>query len=72
MVFKIEDIVYLKTDTEILPRMIVKYEVSKTSIMYNLACGSNNSWHFDFEFTKDKSELTQKIGFQNANQERGQ
>lgn len=64
---EIEDIVYLKTDTELLPRIVIKYEVSKSGTIYNLGCGSSSSWHYDFEFTKDKNELTSRVGYKHAN-----
>lgn len=64
---EIEDIVYLKTDTELLPRIVIKYEVSKSGTIYNLGFGSSSSWHYDFEFTKDKNELTSRVGYKHAN-----
>lgn len=66
MKIKIEDIVFLKTDLELKPRIITKYEVSKKATVFCLAVGTENSWHQDFEFTKDKSEITSKIGFNNG------
>ncbi len=62
---KIEDIVYLKTDPDQLPRQIVKYEVSKTGKVYALGFAGSNSWHFDFEFTKEKPTSSNKPGFGN-------
>lgn len=47
--YKIGDEVKLKTDTENLPRMITKYEVSKQGTSYCLSAGTNISWHFEFE-----------------------
>lgn len=59
---KIEDIVYLKTDSESKPRIITKYEVSKNSIVYYLMVSDEGSWHFEFEFTKEVT-ISDKIGF---------
>lgn len=64
---KIKDIVYLVTDPELLPRMIVKYEVSEAGRMYNLACGSSSSWHSKSEFTDKKPTTKNKPGFGSGN-----
>lgn len=50
--FNIQDTVFLITDLEKAPRLICKYEVSLTGIVYFLQCGSVGSWHYDFEFEK--------------------
>lgn len=64
--FKIEQVVYLKTDPELLPRIVTRYSVSKKDITYELALGGSTSWHFDFEIVASKDELKTDIGF-NAN-----
>ena len=61
--FKIEEIVYLKTDPELLPRIITRYQVSKGSVVYELGCGAGTSWHYEFEFVRIKDELNKQIGF---------
>lgn len=50
---KIQDIVYLKTDPEQKPRMVVKYEVSLAGVNWCLAVGETTSWHQDFEFSSE-------------------
>lgn len=52
--FDYEEIVYLKTDTDQLPRMVYGFIVYKTAILYRLTCGSQTSEHYDFEITRDK------------------
>lgn len=63
--FLIEEIVYLKTDPELFPRMITGYKVSKTYISYEVAFSSMVSWHYDYELTTNKEELIKinKPGF---------
>lgn len=56
----IMDIVFLKTDPEKLPRIISRFTVSINTISYELMCGSNSSWHYDFEFTDDIETLAPK------------
>jgi len=50
--FKPEDIVYLITDPERLPRMVTAYKVNKYDITYELSCGTLVSWHYDFEISQ--------------------
>lgn len=47
--YPIETIVYLKTDTEQLPRMVVGYTIRKNEIIYILAQGVSESHHYDIE-----------------------
>ena len=64
---EIEDIVFLKTDPEMLPRMITGFTTRKSGVTYEIACGPGVSWHFDFEFVYSKDELNKQIGFNHAN-----
>lgn len=65
--FNIEDIVYLKTDSELLPRIVTAYEVSKGCILYKLTQATASSWHYDYEIVKSKDEVNHQIGFKHAN-----
>lgn len=48
------DIVYLKTDVEQKPRMVVRLSVGVAKITYyTLACGSSESDHHAIEITKE-------------------
>lgn len=49
---KPEEIVYLKTDPENLPRICTGYKVTQKDITYELSCGTNVSWHYGFEIKK--------------------
>jgi hypothetical protein len=53
--YDIQEIVYLITDNEQLERMITGFTVTSTGIIYRLAYATNESWHYDFEFVKEKT-----------------
>lgn len=55
--FSIGQIVYLITDGNQLDRMVVQITISSDGISYNLACGSESSWHYEIEISIDKDEL---------------
>lgn len=67
--FNIEDIVYLKTDSELYPRMVTGYKVTKHDITYELTCGTQVTWHYDFEMTTtpQRQNTTEVKGLGHAN-----
>lgn len=55
------DTVYLVTDPEQMPRIIVAYKVYKQGeIMYELNQGINSSMHYEFEITTERNILVDK------------
>lgn len=52
-----EDIVYLKTDPEQLPRIVTRLIVSKQSVAYELCCGTITSEHYCFEISSERNLL---------------
>ena len=48
------DIVYLKIDKEQLPRMVTRMSLKPTEIQYCLSQGTIETWHMDFELSKEK------------------
>lgn len=52
-----EDIVYLKTDPEQLPRIVTRFVVSKHSVIYELNCGTVCSAHYGFEISSVRNIL---------------
>lgn len=53
--FEFGEIVYLKTDTEQHPRIIVAMEIYHDGdILYKLNKDSFSSYHFHYEFSRDK------------------
>jgi hypothetical protein len=59
--FEIGQTVYLRTDKDQLPRMLVQLNVGKTNIMYLLACGMDTSIHVAMEITGDKVECIKNL-----------
>lgn len=54
-VYDIGEVVYLKTDPDMLPRIVTKISAfSVDSLEYQLSCGVNFSYHMDYEITKEK------------------
>ena len=60
--FEFGDIVYLKTDTEQRQRIVFAIKVYKTDILYELACGTTTSMHYDFEISKEVNVLITTTG----------
>jgi hypothetical protein len=54
IVFKIGQIVYLKTDDQQLARMVIAIEIKQGSIAYCLSQGTTTSWHYEIEMTEEK------------------
>ena len=56
--YEFEEIVYLKTDQEQMPRIVVSVEVYKGGeLLYKLACGTATSSHYEFEMSREKNVL---------------
>ena len=53
--YKIEEIVFLITDNEQHQRMVTAIKITKNSLIYCLACGVNESWHYDYEIAPVKN-----------------
>ena len=53
--FEIGDILYLRTDPNQLPRMVVAFSVDHRDTMYEVACGVENSKHYSFELSVEKN-----------------
>ena len=57
--FEFGDIVYLKTDKEQNPRIIYSMKVFPNEILYELACGTTVSSHYEFEISTEINGLMQ-------------
>lgn len=55
--FNLEEIVFLITDSEQLPRIVTGIQIYKNGVLYRLANGTNESWHYDYEMGTDKNFL---------------
>ena len=53
--FKIEEMVYLKTDPEQLPRIITGIIVRKNALSYYVSSGIIESVHYNFELSTEKT-----------------
>lgn len=57
-IFDIGDSVYLKTDSDQKERLVTRLMISGVNgISYELYAGSQGSWHYDFEISKEKNVL---------------
>lgn len=55
--FDLKQIVYLKTDKDQLPRIVVRIQIGLMGLLYCLNQGTLESWHYDFEMTEEKDLL---------------
>jgi len=55
--FDFGDTVYLKTDPDQLERIVTGFSVKPNSLCYSLCHSTTESWHWDFEITKDRDIL---------------
>ena len=55
--YDIGQLVFLKTDSEQHQRIIIQITINQLGLQYNLRCGTEDSWHFDFEFTTEQDVL---------------
>ncbi len=53
-IFDIGQTVYLKTDVDQVPRMVVRYSVTKETVLYILASGEKETTHYDIEISETK------------------
>lgn len=51
------DTVFLKTDPDQLPRMIVGVVVKKSHVMYEVVKGETTSYHYDYEMAREKDVI---------------
>lgn len=55
--FRIGQVIYIKTDPEQLPRIVIALRVTPDSIMYEVAYIGQVSLHYDLEINADKDVL---------------
>ena len=56
--YNLKQVVYLKTDTEQLPRIVTSIQVNSYDLLYRVACGTEETYHYDFEITDERNEIT--------------
>jgi hypothetical protein len=52
---KLSDIVYLVTGTNKEAHIVTATVRRQGSKQYELTCGKESTWHYDFEFSKEKN-----------------
>lgn len=56
--YDIGDTVYLKTDADQRPRIVVSITLyPRSNVLYNLSCGVVVSGHYEFELQSERDEL---------------
>lgn len=56
--FEIGQQVYIKTDKDQSTRIVTSIQIRPNNLlMYELGCGSQSSWHYDFEISEDQNVL---------------
>ena len=56
--YKIGEVVYLRTDPEQLERIITSITIRQGSVLYGVTLSDEKeSWHSDFELSKNKNIL---------------
>lgn len=53
--FNLEEVVFLITDTDQYARIITGIQVYKNGLLYRLACGASESWHYEYEIASNKN-----------------
>lgn len=53
--FDLGQSVYLKTDEEQLIRLVTGIQITTEGIIYRLINSTTETWHYDFEITKEKN-----------------
>ena len=66
--FDLGEIVYLKTDKDQLPRMVVAIHVTLAGVKYQLSSGTTSDYTYAEEISREKSFLSNasKVGFGSA------
>lgn len=55
--YELGDVVYLKTDKDQLPRIVYCFKVFPNEILYECACGTTTSSHYEFELSKEQNVI---------------
>ena len=53
--FELENLVFFITDSDQLPRIVTAIQISSNGLLYRLACGTTESWHFSYEIASNKN-----------------
>ena len=53
--YDLRDFCYLETDDEQKRRQVTGMLIKPNGIMYELCCGTETTYHYEFEMTKERS-----------------
>jgi len=55
--FEIGEVVYLKTDIDQHQRIVTAIQITASGVLYRLAFGAADTWHYDIEISTEKNVL---------------
>lgn len=53
--YEIGNEVYLKTDPDQNFRIVTGFLIRQNGISYELSCGTESTWHYEYEINKNKT-----------------
>ena len=53
--YNIGDLVYLTTDPDQFQRLVIAINILPNNITYGLRCGTDVSYHYDIEISKERT-----------------
>lgn len=55
--YNLKQVVYLITDTEQRPRIVTAILVNAYDLLYKLAAGTEETYHYDFEISEERNQI---------------
>lgn len=55
--FELGQLVFIKTDTDQYPRMVISISVRQGGLLYELNFAQSSSWHYEIEISDEKDVL---------------
>ena len=55
--YEIGDLVFLRTDVEQKERLVTGIQIRQKTVLYGLACETEETWHYEFEISRSKDLL---------------
>jgi hypothetical protein len=55
--YDLGDTVYLRTDEYQKERIVTRIQITQGNVMYNVSCGTEDSWHYDFELSTERDVM---------------
>ena len=64
--YNIGDIVFLKTDNDQAERLVTAIQVNPNGLIYRLVKDTTETWHYDFEISREKNFVLKNDDSQNS------